>query len=173
LSNIISPEESELVPDEATTSSLGRGLPVVDTFLTLVRIQRSLPSGGLYLYNTQYSKRTIRRALTLLERAGYIIRVNNLYSTAPSVFVPPNRFIPPSKLGIAEVDLLLLVLSGIKRPRHIFITLWGGEMAAKRDYYNAVRRLLRFGYLERSSARQYRPGKRTVVLLKLNKQYNH
>jgi len=159
------PEESELGSAGAVMDSLGRGLPVVDVLLTLARVHHSLSSGWLHKYNVQYSQRTLWRALARLEGAGYVIRRGREYSVAPFIFVPPNKFLPPMKSGIAEVDLLLLVLSGVKRPKHSFSILWGGERSAEYVYHKALRRLVQFGYLERDRGWWYHLGKRTTSLL--------
>jgi DNA-binding IclR family transcriptional regulator len=75
--------------------------------------------------------------------------------------------------GIAEVDLLLLVLSGVKRPKRMFLALWGDAELTKRIYRDTMRRLVQLGYLERDRGWQYYPGKRVVALLGYNPNYIH
>jgi biotin operon repressor len=158
-------EESRPVGAGATIEMLGRGLSVVDVLLTLARVRQPISLEWLHKYNIEYSRRALWWALARLEGAGYVIRVGREYSIAPSVFASPNMFLPPTRPGIAEVDILLLVLSGVKRPKPFFSKLYGSGKLVEYIYRTAVRRLIRLGYLERDRGRWYHPGKRTMALL--------
>jgi hypothetical protein len=174
MSDTAASEMPELERAHAAKPRLGRGLPTVDVFLTIAAERHSISLWYLNVflmeYGIKYHPRTLRWAVKRLAAAGYIMknvsryegRSRREYSISPAVFSPPDRFFPPTKPGIAEVDLLLLVLSGERRPKRAFSLLWGD--GSERIYRTAVRRLIRLGYLERDRGRWYHPGKRTVAL---------
>ena len=174
MSDIVASEGLELEHTHTAKPRLGRGLPTVDVFLIIAAERHSISLWLLNIflmeYGIKYPSRTRRWAVKRLAAAGYIMknvsrhggRSRHEYSISPAVFSPPDRFFPPAKPGIAEVDLLLLVLSGERRPKRAFSLLWGGE--SEKSYYYAARRLVQLGYLERDRGRWYRPGKRTTAL---------
>jgi len=174
MSDIIASEGLELEHDQIAKPRLGRGLPTVDVFLILAAKRRSISLWWLNVflmeYDIKYPPRTLRRAVKGLAAVGYIMknvgryegRSRSEYFISPAVFSPPNEFFPPAKPGIAEVDLLLLVMSGERRPKRAFSLLWGGE--SEKIYHYAARRLVQLGYLERDRNGWYRPGKRVVAL---------
>jgi len=161
------PVEHNLTPPRATMGR--RGLSVVDTFLVLAALYNPTSLSWLYMEMmrryAKYSKRAIRWALDKLVNAGYVVHEGRYYAPAPTVSASQRRFFIPAKPGIAEVDLLLLVLSGFREPRRPFLILWGGGEPAGRVYRGAMRRLVRSGYLERSRDWRYNPTARTVALL--------
>jgi hypothetical protein len=174
MSDAVASEVPELESARAAKPRLGRGLPVVDVFLTIAAVRHSTSLWWLNIflmeYGIKYPPRTLKWAVKRLAAAGYIIKNVSKYeggnryeySISPAVFFPPNRFFPPTRPGIAEVDLLLLVLSGERRPKRAFSLLWGD--GSERIYRTAVRRLVRLGYLEHDRNGWYRPGKRAVAL---------
>jgi hypothetical protein len=171
------PEGRGPAPARAAAGGPGRGLSVVDAFLALAAIRHPTSPWWLRVRmmgsSTRYSQRTLRRALARLEAAGYVVHEGKEYSMAPAILIPPNKFLPPTRPGIAEVDLLLLVLSNVRSPKRIFLVLWGGGELAGHIYRDAVRRLVRFGYLRRDSGWRYHPGERTAALLGYDPERAH
>ena len=160
--------ESNSMPPRATTSR--RGLSVVDVFLVLAANSPTMLSWlhvEMLKRNLKYSKRALQYTLNKLVDAGYVVHERRYYALAPTISTSSARFFPPVKPGIAEVDLLLLVLAGVKEPRRPFLMLWGGNEAAELRYRRAVRRLVQLGYLERRYDRRYLPSARTLTLLNL------
>jgi DNA-binding IclR family transcriptional regulator len=174
MSEVVMPTESNRSPRAA---AMKRGLPTVDAFLVLAALKDSTMLSMLRVEMLKrgiaYSKRTLWNALRELANAGYVIHERGYYAPAPTVFPSPKRFLPLMNPGIAEVDLLLLVLSGVKRPKHMFLALWGDAKLTKHIYYDTMRRLIRLGYLERDRGWWYHPGKRTMALLGYNPEYAH
>jgi hypothetical protein len=174
MSDAVASGVPELESARAAKPRLGRGLPVVDVFLTIAAVRQSISLWWLNIflmeYGIKYPPRTLKWAVKRLAAAGYIIKNVSKYeggnryeySISPAVFFPPSRFLPPTRPGIAEVDLLLMVLSGERRPKRAFSLLWGD--GSERIYRTVVRRLVRLGYLERDRGRWYHPGKRAVAL---------
>ena len=174
MSDTAASEVLELERTHTAKPRLGRGLPTVDVFFIIAAERHSISLRLLNIflmeYDIKYPPRTLRRAVKGLAAVGYIMknvsryggRSRHEYSISPAVFSPPDRFFPPAKPGIAEVDLLLLVLSGERRPKRAFSLLWGE--GSKKSYYYAAWRLVQLGYLERDGGRWYRPGKRTMAL---------
>jgi hypothetical protein len=174
MSDTAASEMLELERARAAKPRLGRGLPTVDVFLIMVAKRNSISLWWLNVflmeYGIKYPPRTLRRVVKRLVTVGYIMKNVSKYggknryeySISPAVFSPPDMFFPPTRPGIAEVDLLLLVLSGERRPKHAFSLLWGG--GSEKSYYYVTRRLVQLGYLERDRGRWYRPGKRTMAL---------
>ena len=174
MSDIVASEGLELERDHTAKPRLGRGLPTVDILLIMSAKRNSISLWWLNIflmrYGIKYPPRTLRRAVRRLAAAGYIMknagryegRSKYEYFISPAVFSPPDGFFQPAKPGIAEVDLLLLVLSGERRPKRAFSLLWGA--GSKESYYDAMQCLVQSGYLERDRGRWYRPGKRTVAL---------
>jgi hypothetical protein len=169
MSGSVASEGLELEHTRVVKPRLGRGLPAVDILLIIAAERHPISlwwlSVFLMEYDIKYPPRTLRWALKRLEAMGYIIKDVGKYEyfISPGVLLPPNKFLPPAKPGIAEVDLLLLVLSGERRPKRVFSLLWGDE-SDKKSYYSVARRLVQFGYLERDRGWRYHPGKRTMVL---------
>jgi len=174
MSDIVASEGLELERAHTAKPRLGRGLPMVDVFLIMVAKRNSISLWWLNIflmeYGIKYPPRTLRRAVKRLAAVGYIMKNVSKYegksryeySISPAVFSPQSGFFPPTKPGIAEVDLLLLVLSGERRPKRAFSLMWGG--GSEKNYYYVTRRLVQLGYLERDRGRWYRPGKRTMAL---------
>lgn len=153
------------------TPTLKRGLLVIDAFLVLTTLRGPTVFSWLYLEMSKrgirYSRRALYHALNRLMSAGYVIREEMHYAPAPTIYKTPNQFLPHLKPGIAEMDLLLLVLSGFREPRSIFLAFWGGDERAKYMYRRAMRCLVRLGYLKRRPDKRYTLGQRTSWLLGL------
>jgi len=169
MSGSVASEGLELARTHTVKPRLGRGLPAVDILLIMSAERHPMSLWWLRTflmeYDIKYPPRTLRWALKRLVAMGYIIKDVGRYEyfISPAVLSPRNKFFPPAKPGIAEVDLLLLVLSGERRPKHIFSLLWS-DKSNKKTYHSVVQSLVKFGYLERDGGRRYRPGKRTMVL---------
>jgi hypothetical protein len=153
------------------TPTVKRGLFLIDTFLVLTTLRGPTIFSWLYIEMSKRgircSRRALYHALNQLMNAGYVIREGMHYAPAPTVYKFPNQFLPHLKPGIAEMDLLLLVLSGFREPRSIFLAFRGGDEHAKRVYRRAMRRLVRLGYLKRRPDGRYTLGQRTNWLLGL------
>ena len=174
MSEVGAPTESNKSPRATVVK---HGLPTVDAFLVLVALKDSTPLSVLRAEMLKrgivYSKHTLRNALHELANAGYVVHERGYYAPAPTVSPLPKRFFPLMNPGIAEVDLLLLALSGVKRPKHMFLALWGDAELTKRIYHDTMRRLVQLGYLERDHGWWYHPGKRAIALLEYNPEYTH
>jgi len=172
MSEVVVPTESNKSPRAVVAK---RGLPMVDAFLVLAALKDStmlsVLRAEMLKRGIAYSKRTLWNALHELANAGYVVHERGHYAPAPTVFPSPMRFLPLMNQGIAEVDLLLLVLSGVKHPKRTFFVLWGDAESTKRTYHDTMRRLVQLGYLERDHAWRYHPGKRVIALLEYNPEY--
>jgi len=174
MSEVVVPTESNKSPRAAVVK---RGLPTVDAFLVLATLRDStmlsMLRAEMLKRGIAYSKRTLWNALHELANAGYVVHERGYYAPAPTVSPLPQKFLPLMDPGIAEVDLLLLVLSGVKHPKRTFLALWGDAELTKRNYHDTMRRLVQLGYLERDRGWRYYPGKRVVALLGYNPKYIH
>ena len=96
-----------------TPASAGGVLYIDVFFYVLGRIRVHSSDIRTYFRGRGHSHRSIRRSVQPLVRAGYIVRDGRTYLVSESrVALVPGRgvvVIPPSRLGIPDLDLLTLI----------------------------------------------------------------
>ena len=152
----------------------GPGMPHVDAFLYALGRGggTSMTEAGAFLMKIGHGLRQVKAARLALKRYGYLEGLGrNRYMVASDlVDVAPDyslRVAAPGRPREPRLDLLLIVLSGDRRPRTTFTRLWARARNPGALYRRARGVLLEYGYIEdRYSDRHYYPGPRAAWILR-------